>query len=321
MICNPILEEAVSTFEHSTNGFGFAPNVAVWFTKWQPMQLTKWHLLMIFNPTLEDGIRDVISAIECSSGHGFTATNVYESDIMRGPNKPPKKDTAVLHQSSCTLHKSNVASSSNYGPLANDNCNSDSFHAAGSAVSQTSVPPTCQVGLLRNPNNFAGDECESDKLHGATMPTVHKTDHHNANLLQNDLVGSNNYHPTSDQTFSKLSLHTTYSRTATMHSACTSQPLKGTIPLIAKDRIMEAPALTQSKPQTAVEKSSTITTNSHDCYMKSSYPVLVGNTVRTYNTKVYASLPQQNKYMVKQRVRDASGNTKAKLVLQSSNER
>ena len=310
-----MLEDAVSTFEHSTNGFGFAPNVAVWFTKWQQMQLTKWYdLLMIFNSTLEH----VISAIECSSGHA----NTYdESDNMRGPNKPPKKDTVPLHQSSCILHKSSVESTRNYGPLANDNCNRDSFHAAGSAaVSQTSVLPTRPVGLFRNPNNFAGDECESDKLHGATISTIRKTDHHNADLLQNNLVGSNNYHATSNQTLGKHSLHTTYSRTATMHSASTSQPLKGT-PLIARDRIMETPALTQSKPQTALENSSIVTSGSHGCYLKSSYPVLVGNTVRTYNTKLYASLPQQNKYMVKQRVQDASGATKIKLVLLSSNER
>ena len=54
---------------------------------------------------------------------------------------------------------------------------------------------------------------------------------------------------------------------------------------------------------------------------KLSYIVSVGNTVKTYNTKIFASLPQQNKYMVKQRVRDTSGATRIKLVLKSSHER
>ena len=55
--------------------------------------------------------------------------------------------------------------------------------------------------------------------------------------------------------------------------------------------------------------------------LKPSYAVLVGNSVRTYNTKLYASLPLQDKYMIKQRVQDASGATRIKLVLKSSNER
>ena len=88
--------------------------------------------------------------------------------------------------------------------------------------------------------------------------------------------------------------------------------LKGSIPVMTGDN-MEVPKLH------VVENTSKV---NHDCYLKPSYPVLVGNAVRTYNTKLYASLPQQNKYMVKQRVRDASGAAKIKLVLlQSSNER
>ena len=55
------------------------------------------------------------------------------------------------------------------------------------------------------------------------------------------------------------------------------------------------------------------------------YAVLVGNTViaSDYDTKLYASLPVQDKYMVKQRVRDSSGPIlrRITLVLKSSNDR
>ena len=54
---------------------------------------------------------------------------------------------------------------------------------------------------------------------------------------------------------------------------------------------------------------------------RQSYVVLVGSTVRRVNTKLYSSLPVQNKFMVKQREQNLFGVTKVKLVLKSSNER
>ena len=54
---------------------------------------------------------------------------------------------------------------------------------------------------------------------------------------------------------------------------------------------------------------------------KQSYVVLVGNRVRTVNTKLCASLPVHNKFMVKQREQNLFGVTKVKLVLKSSHER
>ena len=54
-----------------------------------------------------------------------------------------------------------------------------------------------------------------------------------------------------------------------------------------------------------------------DCYRKTSYAVLIGNTVRVYDTKMYASLPLHNKCMVKERVKDASGNTRVKMSLKT----
>ena len=50
-------------------------------------------------------------------------------------------------------------------------------------------------------------------------------------------------------------------------------------------------------------------------YKKATYAVLIGNTVRVCNTKLYASLPQCNRCMVKERVKDSSGTTRVKLKL------
>ena len=54
---------------------------------------------------------------------------------------------------------------------------------------------------------------------------------------------------------------------------------------------------------------------------KQSYVVLIGKSVRTVNTKLYASLPVQNRFMVKQREQNLFGRTIVKLVLKSSHDR
>ena len=53
-------------------------------------------------------------------------------------------------------------------------------------------------------------------------------------------------------------------------------------------------------------------------YDKLCYAVLIGDTVKVCNTKLYASLPQQNKYLVKERSKD---HHRVKLVLKSSSRR
>ena len=58
-----------------------------------------------------------------------------------------------------------------------------------------------------------------------------------------------------------------------------------------------------------------------DCYKKAIYAVLIGDTVRVCDTKLYASLPSCNKYMVKERTKDAVGNTRVKLSLKTYNGR
>ena len=229
--------------------------------------------------------------------------NPFETDIVRGPNKPPKKGTIDARES--------VGSSRPYGAYYGD-CYGHSAGHVNMAVSQKTVPTGS--GLLFNYRTLEGDDCERDNSHAVAVQSVNKTNL-NASLCQNNLLGSNDFHQSnSNQKNSLPGSDTASSKTASIN---TSQPqtLKGTIPVIIRDN-MEVP-----KPH-AVENSFTATAcNYAGCYLKPSYPVLVGNTVRTCNTKLYASLPQQNKYMVKQRVRDASGATKIKLVLKSSNER
>ena len=56
------------------------------------------------------------------------------------------------------------------------------------------------------------------------------------------------------------------------------------------------------------------TTGSGNGYKKPNYTVLLGNAARVFNTKLYASLPQHNKFLVK--VRDKE---KCRLVLKSGN--
>ena len=54
-----------------------------------------------------------------------------------------------------------------------------------------------------------------------------------------------------------------------------------------------------------------------DCYRKSTYTVLIGDTVKVYDTRNYAILPLRNHYMVKERIKDASGSTRVKMSLRT----
>ena len=53
-------------------------------------------------------------------------------------------------------------------------------------------------------------------------------------------------------------------------------------------------------------------------YNKPIYAVLVGSDVKIYNTNPFALLPQNNKFMVKERHQDPSGVTRVKLTLKQS---
>ena len=53
-------------------------------------------------------------------------------------------------------------------------------------------------------------------------------------------------------------------------------------------------------------------------YIKPVYPILIGNSVKIYSTSVFASLPQHDKFLVKEKQKDPIiGSTRAKLVLKS----
>ena len=56
-------------------------------------------------------------------------------------------------------------------------------------------------------------------------------------------------------------------------------------------------------------------------YNKSTYAVLIGNSVKVYSTNVFATLPCNNKFLVKERHQDLSGVTRVKLTLQSTAEK
>ena len=55
-------------------------------------------------------------------------------------------------------------------------------------------------------------------------------------------------------------------------------------------------------------------------YNKPTYPVLIGNYVRVYLTKLFAILPCHSKFMVKERLPSSSGMARVKLTLKCSNQ-
>ena len=259
-------------------------------------------------------------SIDCNDGHASDATNLQESDLMRGPNKPPKKST-IQYQPSGTKHydESNVKSFKDND--MDDNYSHNSYCATTAVPQTTTLPTTCPTGLLLNHNNFAGEDCEGDNPHAAsTVQSIHQADPCNANLFQNNSIGSNDFLSNSNQIVPKHPIpgcSTVNHKTASMYSVSMPQALKTVTPLNTADGFMETPV--KSTPQKAAEHP--MVTPCSDGYKKPTYVVLVGDTVRKCNTKLYSSLPLRNKFMVKQRVQDSTGATRIKLVLKSGHER
>lgn len=56
-------------------------------------------------------------------------------------------------------------------------------------------------------------------------------------------------------------------------------------------------------------------------YNKSTYAVLIGNSVKVYSTNTFASFPHNNKFLVKERHQDSTGITRVKLTLKSTESR
>ena len=90
------------------------------------------------------------------------------------------------------------------------------------------------------------------------------------------------------------------------------------------DDVIELKKCAKNPTTVTIYNSTNITTDAveeSNAGQRQSYVVLVGSRVRTVNTKLYASLPVHNKFMVKQREQNLFGVTKVKLVLKSNNER
>ena len=261
--------------------------------------ITSFHFnfkIKLFYPVL----KDTISSVECSSGF-----DIVIADIVRGPNKPPKKNTrTVLHddQSSFNQNDSKYFQESDcVGATKNDNNtqNHNMYHqyTSNDAVSQTTAQKVHPSDLLQNLNNFAVADCERDNCNANGIQRNNKTNLDNVNHLS--ILAKDAVLDCGTRNFSVHSVDTGEKATALLNTGIKKIPV-------------------DSKPQQTAENSFTITA---DGYKKLAYAVLVGDTVRTCNTKLYASLPLQDKYMVKQRVQYASGVTRIKLVLKSSHER
>ena len=261
--------------------------------------ITSFHFnfkIKLFYPVL----KDTISSVECSSGF-----DIVIADIVRGPNKPPKKNTrTVLHddQSSFNQNDSKYFQESDcVGATKNDNNtqNHNMYHqyASNDAVSQTTAQKVRPSDLLHSFDNFAAADSERDNCNANAIQCNSKTNHDNANhlsfLAKDPVLDCGNINSSVDL------VDTGEKTTALLNAGIKKIPV-------------------DSKPQQTTETSFTITA---DGYKKLTYAVLVGDTVRTCNTKLYASLPLPDKYMVKQRVQYASGVTRIKLVLKSSHGR
>ena len=206
--------------------------------------------------------------------------------ITRGPGDNPTK--LQLHAS-----KNNESCFTKESTKKSYDCNTNTEYQMGSsqaAVQVGATLPTKSNGLSCT-SNFTGEKCEKDSM-------VANLKVNNRSICDTSKPSSNNIVDTT-KAYKKA--------IQTPADSKTLQESTGKVP-------------SQPRPQLPVDNPEI--SRSHDAYYaKPSYVVLIGNTVRRCNTKLYASLPVQNKYMVKERLQDLCGITRVKLVLKASHER
>ena len=196
---------------------------------------------------------------------------------------------------------------------------STSMHAITRGDKPPGTTKTCFTESTIKTNQFSsflipsnGHDC--NKQFNTVVPNYHtSTDHryqHHNMLHTNKFLGQNSQKDNlaaAGSPFIEAGLHN-----SNAHFLSSSKKLSTTLPSTGTEDV-QSPDVTKRQQ---VERPTL-----KGVYDKMCYAVLIGSTVRVCNTKLYASLPQQNKYMVKEQMKDQYGATRVKLVLKSSNER
>ena len=196
-----------------------------------------------------------------------------------------------------------------------------SYYTASSNYSDQSYKSRIVGGGSGSGNNvkatltrstFQGMECEADKAAGNRCPhTVHKVsmqdDHqpdptrfreirHGNACDVSSLNHSQEHPPAKNIQNEKGYRETLNSSYAFSKEQKTHQPVK------------------PSTPSSLLVPSKKVPT----AYNKSTYAVLIGDSVKVYSTQTFAALPSHDKFLVKERIRDLSGVTRVKLTLKST---
>ena len=263
------------------------------------MWLITFYAKIFTNPKLEDAL----FCIEC--GFHIVDTNASESDVGRAPNKAPKKSNIDHHPSFSSilskLFSVVMGLNSNLG-------NASSFTECRTCVTKVNLLKS-DVG--RSPHNSPKENTVKHQplftdvfllqLLKTTVWLITKIIYDNLKI--EDIASSTEC--TSGYDNNAVGL------TESNVKGLNKPPKKSTI---------KNHQLSLNQGHTKYLHDSNVNAYS-ECYKKLTYAVLVGNTVRTCNTKLYASLPLQNKYMVKQRAQDSYGATRIRLVLKLNHER
>ena len=195
-IFNPHIEEAFSCIK-SIKTNHIHSDVERSMCKYQSLYDDTLPVLLILSNTLTTLLKKfhpnpeiTLAYVDCSDDHKSDSASFFESDFMRGPNKPPKKSTIQyqpsFNQDTKHFDETHMKSSKKCG--IDNACNHTSYKAT-TVVPQIAIPTARPIGLLLNSNNSAGNDCEGDNPCAAgTIQCTHKADPGIANL-QNDPVG------------------------------------------------------------------------------------------------------------------------------------
>ena len=186
-----------------------------------------------------------------------------------------------------------------------------------------------KVTLTRS--TFQGTECEADRRYDVHQQTVKKSqeasmqdDYHNPSFRETphtDLTASSwKVKCPRENPFAKNTQNEVY--TVAKKDQLSSDVVKRQVQNESETQNSSNDHFKQQKIHQPTKPSSPYSLpEPKKGYSKSTYAVLIGGTVKVYSTNIFAALPSNNKFLVKERHQDLSGVTRVKLTLKSTEKR
>ena len=249
-----------------------------------------------------------------------TPTTSYGA-FTRG-DKPPNSTLSVAAKLSCSVKS--FDDGRNFKETA---FGTHGYYTGSSNYSDQSYKSRIVGGGSGRSNNvkatltrstFQGMECEVDKAVGIERPHTVKSSHKVVSM-QDDYQDPTRFREIrhgNDCDVSSLKVNHTLKHLPAKNIRTEQNGCRETLNssnVFSKEQKTHQP-VKPSTPSSLLVPSKKVAT----AYSKSTYAVLIGDSVKVCSTHNFAALPNHNKFLVKERIQDLSGVTRVKLTLKSA---